>query len=211
MTEAIKSILKKMKDPTYGELNFEFMFKLTNESDRGAILIGTSKVEEYLKRIILAVLPSKSRQYTSRLLNYPGPLSSFSAKIELCYAFRVIGTEVYDALNILRKIRNSAAHSDTEFSLTSIAFELNKVYSFEYGFDHVVHELSWINLIKWKKKIVARGLAEQGDVEELWEKHIPEPEKDERLLEQLEIWKLAHGLCMLCLKMDVIADEYNAT
>jgi hypothetical protein len=37
-------IIEKMKSSEYKELNFEFLHKLTNESDRGAILIGTSVV-----------------------------------------------------------------------------------------------------------------------------------------------------------------------
>ena len=128
MTEHAKAILEKMRSSEYPELNFDFVFKLTNESERGAILVGASKVETYLENLILKILPSKQKSYTSRLLNYPGPLSSFSGKIELLYAFGVIDKKLYDSLTILRKIRNDAAHSNEEFSIQKIKDTIDKIY-----------------------------------------------------------------------------------
>ncbi len=98
-----------MKDKTYGEISFDFAFSLTNESERGAVLIGASKVEVYLEKLLNIILPSKTKAYKSRLLNYRGPLSSLSGKIELLYAFRIVDEQVYNSLNALRKIRNEAA------------------------------------------------------------------------------------------------------
>ena len=54
--------------------------KLLNETARGAVLIGTSHVEEHLENLILRILPSDKKQFTTKLFNYPGSLSSFSAK-----------------------------------------------------------------------------------------------------------------------------------
>src|SRR5690606_26151882 len=95
--------------PEFNETFNKLFDKLLNESGRGALLIGTSYVEEHLEKFILRVLPNNQKNYTSRLLNYPGPLSSFSAKLELSFAFRLIPEDTYTALNNLRKFRNEAA------------------------------------------------------------------------------------------------------
>lgn len=212
MTNHSKAIIEKMNGSNYIELNFEFAFKLTNESERGAILIGSSKVENYLRSLIIAILPSKQKQYTSRLMNYPGPLSSFSGKIELTYAFGIIDKQVYDCLTCLRKIRNEAAHSDEVFSLQLIKDRLEKIYDFEYGFPNIIHELSFNNLIKWKKMILETKVIEEGlegvVYEELWNEIYSDPKNSNALQEQMTIWKLAYGLTFLCLKLEVIKDEY---
>ena len=73
--------------PEFNNTFNELFNKLLKESGRGAVLIGTSYVEEHLQKFILNILPSDEKKYISRLLNYPGPLSSFFSKIgaELCF------------------------------------------------------------------------------------------------------------------------------
>lgn len=214
MTPHAAAIIEKMKNSGYPELNFDFAYKLTNESERGAILIGASKVESYLENLVLNILPIKTKKYTDKLLNYPGALSSFSGKIELCFAFGVIDEKIYNALTTLRKIRNNAAHSDETFSFRKFNGELEKIYEFEYGFPEVVHKQTFEHLLKWKKENVKRALVENNlddyDFETLWNERLPDPEKDETFQEHLRVWKLAYGLTLLCLKIEVIQDEWVA-
>ncbi len=215
MTNHAEAILKKMESSIYPELNFDFAFKLTNESDRGAILIGASKVEDYLASLILQVLPNRTKKYADRLLNYPGALSSFSGKIELCYAFRIIEERVYIALNTLRKIRNDAAHSDRTFSLKKFVKELEKIYDFEYGFPEVIYKVTFENLLKWKKNNAQQALIDNNFLEVdfeviIWSEILPDPDKDETFQEHFRIWKLAYGLTLLCLKIEVIKDDWTS-
>ena len=116
--------------PEIKELLNELYDKLLSESGRGAVLIGTAYVDDHLTKFITSLLPSKSKKYHEKLLLYPGPLSSFSSKIELCYPFRYISKPIYDSLNALRKIRNNAAHSSKEFSFAQIRAMFNKIFSF---------------------------------------------------------------------------------
>ena len=202
-----------MNDSSYPELSFEFAYKLSNESERGAVLIGTSKVETYLENLVLEILPRKGKSYTSKLLNYPGPLSSFSGKIELTYAFRVIDERVYNSLTILRKVRNIAAHSNEMFSLENRNDELNVVYDFEDRFPEIVHTQTFDRLLNWKKEnarqsLIDNNLLEAVDFEQLWKEKLPNPEKDKTFQEHLRIWKLAYGLTLLCLKIEVVKDEW---
>jgi hypothetical protein len=213
MTPHQNKILEKMKDKTYGEISFDFAFSLTNESERGAILIGASKVEVYLEKLLDIILPSKTKAYKSRLLNYPGPLSSFSGKIELLYAFRIIEEQVYNSLNALRKIRNEAAHTADPFSLKAASGHLEKVYNFEYGFPEAIHQVAYDGLLRWKHHIIKQNFEaselKDHDWLKTWNERYPEPLKDESIAEQFIIWKLAYGLTFLCLKIEVIADEYD--
>lgn len=209
-----KAFLDKMAVPEYPELAFDFAYKLTNESERGAILIGTGKIEEYLERLVLAILPVKTKAYTSRLLNYPGPLSSFSGKIELLYAFRIIDERLYKSLNTLRKHRNTAAHSSEFFSLQSIKEELETIYDFDDVMKESIHKFALDSLIRFKKNYLKKSFDANPDLknfdhEQLWNESVPDPEKNEKIQEHLTIWKLAYGLTFLSLIIEVITDEYN--
>ncbi|TKC64053.1 hypothetical protein FBD94_06850 [Pedobacter hiemivivus] len=206
-------ILLKMNEEVYASVSFEFAFSLINESERGAILIGSSKVEEYLEKLLMVVLPLGSKSYTSRLFNYPGTLSSFSGKIEMSYAFRLFDDQLYNSLNELRKIRNNAAHSSLPFSLKKSAALIDKIYSFEDNFPKLIHDLSWAKLIQWKLRIIQQSFDKSElnglKAEEEFNKLFPVPEEDERLAEQLILWKLSHGLHFLCLKLECITEEYQ--
>ncbi len=213
MNAHVSAILEKMQTSEYVELNFDFAFKLTNESERGALLIGAGKVEEYLKKLIVGLLPSKEKSYASKLLNYPGPLSSFSGKIELTYAFRIFDERLYKSLTVLRKLRNQAAHSSDSFSLDEIKENLEMIYDFEEGFKEVIHKLSFDNLMKWKKITLKQAFEnsklENYDYEKLWLEQMSDPENNSSIQKQLIIWKLAYGLTFICLKIEAIIDDFK--
>lgn len=83
---------------------------LEAESDRGAILILATYLEEILGLIISGF--STTEKLAEELLDVRGPAGSFSYKIQICETFGLISSDESAALNCLRKIRNSAAHFD---------------------------------------------------------------------------------------------------
>jgi hypothetical protein len=95
--------------PEVEEICLDLFDKLLAESGRGAILVGMEYINTHLGNFIASILPSKSQKYRKKMLEYPGPLSSFSARIEMCYAFRYIQEPTYASLHALRQIRNEAA------------------------------------------------------------------------------------------------------
>lgn len=101
-----------------GTLNyFRSLFK---ESDRGAVLISATRLEEKLELLHRAHIAQKvadPKKVLEELFRPYAPLSSFSAKIQLAFAYGLIEAEDYADLNVLRKIRNDAAHTSVEFSL----------------------------------------------------------------------------------------------
>jgi DNA-binding MltR family transcriptional regulator len=54
---------------------------------------------------------SLNKKDHARLFRGYGPLSSFAAKTDIAYAFKIIPKPMFDALNILRRLRNKIAHS----------------------------------------------------------------------------------------------------
>jgi hypothetical protein len=213
MKSHINEIIEKMKETKYSELNFDLAFKLTNESERGAILIGFSKVEEYLEKLAVRIFPLPEKNYRNRLLDYPGPLSSFAGKNELLFAFRIIEKRLYNSLNTLRILRNGVAHSSNMFSLKNSKEKLEQIYDFEDGLNDVIHNLAFKNVIAFKKDIIKEGLENDGlndyDVDKFWNEYVPNPEENKSIQDQLTIWKLAYGMTFLCMKIEVIKAEYS--
>ncbi|WP_172293411.1 hypothetical protein [Pseudoruegeria sp. HB172150] len=82
---------------------------LNKESARGAVLVATGFVEQQLRDVLVAYLrPGKSSK--ELLDNHNAPLGSLHARIEACYALRLIDDAIHDQLQIQRKVRNEFAH-----------------------------------------------------------------------------------------------------
>ncbi|MDR6943704.1 MltR family transcriptional regulator [Mucilaginibacter pocheonensis] len=87
-----------------------FIEELEVESDRGAAIFAGTFFECTLK-IILEELLNKVKSTKSLLEDANGGLNTFSAKINICYSLGFITLHEYQALNILKKVRNQFAHN----------------------------------------------------------------------------------------------------
>ncbi len=74
-------------------------------------IVGAAIIEEKLVEALLTKMRPLSATMKRRLFDGYGPLSSFSAKIDLSYALQLIDKKTSDDLTIIRKIRNQFAHS----------------------------------------------------------------------------------------------------
>jgi len=83
---------------------------LEHESDRGVILIIGAMLDELLAELLKNVLdPAVS----DKLLNGSNaPLGSFSARAKMAFAIGVIDAQHYKDIEVIRKVRNAAAHFD---------------------------------------------------------------------------------------------------
>jgi len=84
--------------------------EIETQTDRGASIVGAAWVEEELLASIESFL-EKDKKAWDRLFRKSGPLSSFSAKIDLARLLGIISTVVASDLHIIREIRNEFAHS----------------------------------------------------------------------------------------------------
>jgi DNA-binding MltR family transcriptional regulator len=87
---------------------------LSEESDRGLVLVGACFLEEALEALLRATFRVggvKPYSVIDPLFDAFGPLASFSARIKLAFALNLIDGYIYRDLETLRKLRNIFAHS----------------------------------------------------------------------------------------------------
>jgi hypothetical protein len=110
------------------------------ESDRGAVVLAAEHVSNHLERLFRAVSPAgfgKKRQ--DRLLEYPGALSSFSARAGVALLCGFIDMRLAGAIGHLRALRNNVAHSPHAFRLRDHWAVVSKAFDLADGMPQ------WIN------------------------------------------------------------------
>lgn len=82
-----------------------------SESDRAAAVLVGSYIELYTAKFLWHFMRSKlSNNEFHNLFNNYGPLSSFSARIEVAYAFGFIDEKLRKDLKTIKDIRNLFSH-----------------------------------------------------------------------------------------------------
>jgi len=93
----------------------EFVEELSTESNRAAVVLGVSKIDQSLYFILNNSLLSKLST-ADELLDGDSPLSTFNARINMCFRIGILDKDFTQVLHIIRKIRNNYAHN-TEIRL----------------------------------------------------------------------------------------------
>lgn len=199
-------------DPEASTLFSTLLVELTSESPRGAILVGTAHVEACLGTFVSALFPRDvSKKKAKELTRYPGPLSTFAARIEVTYALRLLPHRVYLGLQALRKLRNSAAHSAGAFHLTDKFDDYAAIYdSLGDNLPQGIRQLALEMIFKYKLHQASKALEAMrlGDPDtprdylrtepEIARFIAESPEVIKAVEEQLPHWELAVGIRMLC-------------
>ena len=103
---------KAPEDSLFSELSagLEGLFA----SSQAAMAIYISQlVENILESSLTRKLTIPSSNFDDRLFKGYGPLSTFTAKIDMARALEIVDEETYNTLRILKSIRNEIAHPDT--------------------------------------------------------------------------------------------------
>lgn len=185
------------------DLFFTLLENLTRESGRGAILIATAYADDHLKQLLESAMGADiNNAAKSKVFNYPGPLSSFSAKIELAYMFKFINRGLYDSLHALRKIRNDAAHSEKEFQLHELKEKFSNIFKLGEGIPYMVRKTAMEILVHHKMTTLIELLKKEDLTEEeettLINDMLTKPENVQKLEKQLPFWELAYGISLVC-------------
>ncbi|HEV2382975.1 MAG TPA: MltR family transcriptional regulator [Terriglobia bacterium] len=90
--------------------------ELFNESDRGAVLIGSAYLEQMVERLLRAKMIGNSK-VVDGLFEPHSALSTFASCTGLVYALGWIGSQMHADLSAIRKIRNDFAHSALPLTL----------------------------------------------------------------------------------------------
>jgi hypothetical protein len=116
----------------------EFAKEFKNESDRAAVILGAAQLDSYLRQLLEGyLLPVTSGN--DELLEGDAPLSTFSARINLCYRLGLIDRQFAKLLHLVRRTRNSFAHDVSGVSLNTGAHrdrivDLVRGFSDNWGF-----------------------------------------------------------------------------
>jgi len=95
---------------------------LVKESDTGCVLLAAALLDDCLTAVYTEFMeanitdPELPKDFAAALFNERGPLGGFSAKTQIAYASGLVSRDVFNALNLFRKVRNEAAHATFEFA-----------------------------------------------------------------------------------------------
>jgi DNA-binding MltR family transcriptional regulator len=86
-------------------------------SEQGAAIVFTSVVDETLAALLRDFFVNHPKT-VDKMLEDPGPLSSFGVRIELAFLLGLITSRERRMLNLIRRIRNDFAHSTDRVSFS---------------------------------------------------------------------------------------------
>jgi DNA-binding MltR family transcriptional regulator len=136
---------KSKKKSFFADQQWQYMFaQFEKESDRAAVILIASVLDENLTTILKSYLVAISNSNDSLFESATSPLSNFSSKIDIAYRIGLISRKFARDLHIIRKIRNDFAHdiygcSFENGSVISRIKELENSFhkSFETAFEAV--------------------------------------------------------------------------
>ncbi len=188
--------------PALGESLHAVLDTLVKESDKGAVLVGAALVDNFLRTLFEKVAPAgMGKKALAALLDYPGALSSVSAKADVAFATRLIGKRLHQSIHALRKIRNDVAHSPQSFRLSDHRARLSRMYDLGPGIDGWVNNAA--NHLVLDQFVTA--LRESGGLngfettQELFDYVFREhPDLGQTLQEKVYRYELAVAISMIC-------------
>lgn len=96
---------------------------LTQNLNASMAIWLSARIEDELRDFIISRMVRSNRDSRKRLFEGYGPLSSFSAKIEIAYAFGMLTDIERSYMLAIKAIRNKFAHSSGGLTFDSPAFD----------------------------------------------------------------------------------------
>jgi hypothetical protein len=114
--------------------------ELQSQSDRGVAIVGGAWVEEGLLGMLHAAFQPDPAVWKRTTGSY-GPISTFSAKIDMAHLLRLVSNQIYSDLTTIRSVRNAFAH-DVAHKKTheQLSFESNDIKDKCLALRCVAHE-----------------------------------------------------------------------
>jgi len=102
--------MSEFSGPEAAEVFSRYHTLISEESDRGAVIVAASILDESLGEILKAFLLQPAANNDGLLDGAYAPLGSFSAKIELSFRLGIISKSIRRQLMLFKSIRNDVAH-----------------------------------------------------------------------------------------------------
>ena len=192
---------------------------LGNESHRGAVLVGQAIVENCLADMLAAAFPpSITKDIRTHFFKYPGPLSSFAAKVHMAHALRLIPPYLAGAMHALRRMRNDVAHSPDSFSLVGLEHRYHEIFELGPNVPAGVRRWALEMMMDYKMAVISDVIARHRNEypehtlgletrAELAQFILDKPEILKAFNEQLPQWELAIGLAIVCSMLIMYRDD----
>jgi DNA-binding MltR family transcriptional regulator len=100
----------RKSNPEQEGCSLDYIHAMRQESDRGAVLIAAAFIDDCLERLLYASFADEP-SIAKRLLEYPGPCSTASARCDVAFCCGLIGRDVRKDIRTVITIRNQFAHS----------------------------------------------------------------------------------------------------
>ncbi|GEM_PF-4038211 len=91
-------------------------------SDRAAAIVGAAFLDELLTDLLTEYLIADTKKNDKEMFSGGGPLSTFSAKINMCYRLGLISKTECKIIHCIRNVRNKFAHK-----LEGVSFDDNSI------------------------------------------------------------------------------------
>src|SRR5690348_13100633 len=85
--------------------------EFSKETDRAAVIVAASMLDELLRTILVARLVPVSSATDELFDGANAPVGTFSARIEMAYRVGLVSVKFARDLHLVRKIRNDFAHN----------------------------------------------------------------------------------------------------
>ena len=95
---------------------------LSDESDRACVILVASWVYHFLRIKLAHEFDKGNADARSELFSSNGPFATFSAKLNVAFCAGWIDRDVYDDLQVIRRMRNKFAHSVDRHTLHNEPF-----------------------------------------------------------------------------------------
>jgi len=193
-----------LEHPEVSELLNTSFPELVSESDRGAVIIGADIVDSVLYKLFDELMSQDiSHKKKKRLFDYSGPLGTFSSKNDMALAVGYINKNTHDCINVLRQIRNDAAHSNFRFDIKSQQERVREMYNLGTGVPMVVRNWAFEYLMKRFVTLLleSKGANEEPifeSLEECLDYLTDNPDSTKKIDEKLPVHEFSLGLILLC-------------
>lgn len=177
------------------------------ESDRGAVLLGASQIDEQLKLLFDSLVPlSTNRKRKKEIFNFTGPFGSFAAKLDIAYVCRLLPVSLINAIHRFRKLRNDVAHQTSSFSLMAYEVDVRSIFALVgSGIDDGVSRMAvelMMNSMLSKLTTIEHPIDEGKPLFENKEAVLDYLDQNRHLLDDIGInqlrWEIGCGIALIC-------------
>lgn len=192
--------------PSVTKLFEDFFPILGAESDRGVVLVGSSHIDQHLKKLFEEIRPKGlSGKMMKEMLSATGPLGTHSGKLKLAYLTRLIPERLFRAIDALRDLRNDLAHGITGFSLKGREQQIAQVCNLGDDVPIFINRIAceclvkrFVSLINEAEQSLPDSTDEFEDREAALKFFLAQPALTNRAEELRPRFELAIGIVLIC-------------